>query len=102
MQRQGQLQAEQVDEVVGEAVEQQPKGIGSEAMAAQSSGIKAVLELFDAVLTFPAIIIEGKHGTTAALQVGHEKTQVGASLGMFGLVADATLMRPALGTMKKA
>ena len=97
-----QLQAKKVDEVVGETVEQQPEGIGPEAMTAQSVGSEAILELFDAVLTFPAIVIEGKHRMAAAFQVGHEKSQVGSRFGMFSLVADPPLMRPALGTMKKA
>jgi hypothetical protein len=91
LQRRGQLQTKRVDEVVGETVEQQPEGISSEVVAAESVGGKAVLELFNTVLTFSTIVIEGKRRTVVALPVGHEKTQVGTSLGVFGLVADATL-----------
>jgi len=39
-------------------------------VAAQAVRSKAIFKLFDAVLTFPAIVIEGKDGTAAAWQVG--------------------------------
>jgi len=42
-QRHGQLQTKQIDEVVGETVKQQPKGIGSKAMAAESVAAKPFL-----------------------------------------------------------
>src|SRR5882724_4580807 len=100
--RQRQLQAKQVDEVVGETVEQQAERIGSEAVTAQAVRGKTILEFFNAVLTLPAIVIEGENGTAAAFQVGDEKAYVSSSFGVFGLVADAPLMRPAVSTIEKA
>ena len=73
-QRGRQLQTKQVDQVVSETVPQEPKGIGSETMTTESVSGKAVLELFNTVLTFPAILIEGKNRTAATLLVGHQKT----------------------------
>ena len=54
----GQLQAEQVDQVVGEAVQEQAEGVGQEAVTAQAVGAETVLELLDAVLTLAAIVVE--------------------------------------------
>jgi hypothetical protein len=87
--------------VVGETVKQQPKGIGSKAVAAESVSGKAVLELFNAVLAFPAIVIEAKDRAASTIQVGDQKAQVGTGLGVFGFVADATLMEPALSTERR-
>jgi hypothetical protein len=41
----GQLQSEQVDQVIGEAVQQQAEGVGQEAVTAQAVGAETVLEL---------------------------------------------------------
>ena len=68
-QRHGQLQTKQIDEVVGETVKQQPKGIGSKAMAAESIGIETIFELFNAVLALPAIVMEAKDRATSIFQV---------------------------------
>lgn len=73
-------------------MEQQAEGISSKAMTAQAVRSKAIFELFNAVLTFPAIVIEGKDGAAAAWQVGDQETQVGTGSGVFGFVADAPLM----------
>jgi hypothetical protein len=48
--------------VVGETVQQQAEGIGSEAVAAQTISDKTILEFLNAILTLLAIIIEGKKG----------------------------------------
>ena len=84
--------------MVGETV---PKGIGSKAVAAKSVSGKAVLELFNAVLAFPAIVIEAKDRAASTIQVGDQKAQVGTGLGVFGFVADAALMEPALSTVRE-
>jgi hypothetical protein len=39
-------------------------------VAAQAVRSKAIFKLFNAVLTLPAIVIEGKDGTAAAWQLG--------------------------------
>lgn len=89
--RLGQMQAKQIDQIVGEAVEQQAEGIGPKAMAAQAVGAEAVFEFLDAVLALAAIVVESKDfgGTSGAVR-DHE-AQVGASGRVFGLVADAAL-----------
>ena len=82
-------------------MEQQAERIGPKAVAAQAVSSKTIFELFNTVLTLPAIVIKGKNGTAAAWQVGDQETQVGSGLGMFGLVADAPLMRPGMSAIKK-
>src|SRR5207245_274713 len=68
-------------------------------MAAQPVGSETVLELLNAVFTLSAIVVELKDRMAAALQVGHQEAQVGAGGGVFGLIADAALTKPALGTV---
>ena len=65
----GQLQAEPVDQVVGEAVQEQAEGVGQEAVTAQAVGAEAVFELLDAVLTLAAIVVESEdlRGATGAV-----------------------------------
>ena len=82
-------------------MEQQAESIGSEAVAAQAVSGKTILEFFNAVLAFPAIVIERKNGTAGAGQVGDQKTQVGTGSGVFGFVADAPLMRPGVSAIEK-
>ena len=96
------MQAKQVDEVVGETVQQQAERIGSEAVAAQAVSGKTILEFFNAVLTLPAIVIEGENGTATAFQVADQKAHVGSRFGVFGFVADAPLMGPAVSAIAKA
>src|SRR2546422_3049543 len=71
-------------------------------MAAQPVGSETVLELLNPVLTLPAIVVELKDRMAAALQVGHQEAQVGAGGGVFGLIADAALTKPALGTVTRS
>ena len=54
------MQAKQVDQVVGEAVQQQAEGVSQKAMTAQAVGAKTVFEFLDAVLAFAAIVVEGE------------------------------------------
>src|ERR1700684_765188 len=99
--RQRKLQAKQVDEVVGENVQQQAERIGSEEGAARAVSLTTILEFFNAFFAFPAIVIERKNGAAAAGQVGDQKTQVGTGSGVFGFVADAPLMRPGVSAIQK-
>jgi len=98
----GQLQAEQVDQVVGQAVQEQAEGVGQEAVTAQAVGAETVLELLNAVLTLAAIVVKSKDLGSAASAVGNHEAQVGSDGGMFGLVADAALARPTAGAMAEA
>src|ERR1700745_3188395 len=95
--RLGQMQAKQIDQIVGKAVEQQAEGVGQKAMAAQAVGAEAVFEFLNAVLALAAIVVESEDfgGTSGA--VGNHEAQVGAGGRMFGLVADAALARPGAG-----
>ena len=70
-------------------------------MAAQAVGAEAVFEFLDAVLALAAIVVESEDfgGTSGA--VGNHEAQVGAGGGVFGLVADAALARPAAGAMRE-
>ena len=47
-------------------MQQQAERIRSKAVAAQAVSGKAILEFFDAVRAFSAIVIEGKNGTATA------------------------------------
>ena len=64
--RLGQLEAEQVDQVVGDPVQEQAESVGQEAVAAQAVGAEAILELLDAVLALAAIVVEGENLRGAA------------------------------------
>jgi hypothetical protein len=100
--RRRQSQAKEVDQVIGETVEQQAERIGAETMAAQTVSSKAIFKLLNTVLTLATIVIERKNGTAAAWQVGDQETQVATGRGLFGLVADAPLMRPGASPIAKA
>ena len=54
------LKPKQIDEVVGEAVQEQAEGIGQETVAAQPVSAEAVLELLDTVLALAPIVVEPK------------------------------------------
>src|ERR1700739_1654716 len=71
-------------------------------MAAQTVGAEAVLEFFDAVLAFSAIIVKREDFRGAALAVGDQETQIGSHRRMLGLVTDAPLAGPRAGTVGKA
>src|SRR3989475_10524696 len=95
-------QEEEVDEVVGAAVQEKAEGIGQETMKAQAVGAEAVLELLDAVLTLAAMVVENEDLGGATGAVGNHEAQVGYDGGVFGLVADAALARPTAGAMAEA
>jgi hypothetical protein len=71
-------------------------------MAAEPVSTETVLEFFNAVLAFPATVIELEDRPAAALLVGHQESQVRASFGVFGLVADTALMKPTPSPVRKA
>jgi len=98
----GQLKAEQVDQVVGDAVQQQAEGIGEEVVTALAVGAEAVLELLDAVLALTTVVVESENLRRAACAVGDEETQVGSRRRVLGLVADAALARPVAGAIAEA
>ena len=60
------MESEQVDQIVREGVQEQTKGVGQEAMTAEPVGPEAVLELFDPVFAFSALVVEAKDLGTAA------------------------------------
>jgi hypothetical protein len=73
-----QLQTEEVDQVVSEAVQEQAEGVGQEAGTAQAVGAEAIFELLDAVLTLAAIIVESKDLGSATGTVSNYEAQVGS------------------------
>src|SRR5437870_2438999 len=46
----------QIDQIVGEGMQQQAEGVGQKAVAAQAIGAETVLEFFDAILAFTAVV----------------------------------------------
>ena len=80
-------------------MQEETEGVGQEAVAAKTVGAEAVLELLDAVLALPTIVVEGEDRRGGTGAVGDEKAQVGAGGGVLGLVADAALVRPGAGAM---
>ena len=96
------MEAEQVDQVVGEGVQEQAKRVGQEAMTAEPVGTEAVLELLNAVLAFSALVVEAKDLGTAARAVGDQETKIGTRGGMLGFGDDAAQSRPGAGAMAEA
>ena len=84
------MEAEQVDQVVGEGVQEQAKRVGQEAMTAKPVGTEAVLELLNPVLAFSAFVVEAKDLGTAARAVGDQETKIGTGGGVSAL---ATMRR---------
>ena len=64
------METEPVDQVVGEGVQEQAKGVGQETMTAEPVSLEAVLELFDPVLAFSTLVVKAKDLGTAAWAVG--------------------------------
>ena len=83
-------------------MQEQAESVGQKAVTAQTVGAKAVLELLDAVLALPAIVVESEDLGGASGTVGNHEAQVGSSGGVLGLVADAAQARPTAGTMAEA
>ena len=71
-----QLLTEEVDQVVGGGMQQQAEGVGQETVATQAVGAKAILELLDAVLAFPTVIVEGKTSEARSEQLAIRKRRL--------------------------
>jgi hypothetical protein len=71
-------------------------------MAAEPVRIETVLEFFNAVLAFPATVVELEDRPAAALLVGHQESQVRTGFGVFGFIANAALMKPTPSPVRKA
>ena len=93
------MEAEPVDQVVGEGVQEQAKGVGQEAMTAEPVGTEAVLELLNPVLAFSALVVEAKDLGTAAGAVGDQEAKIGTGGGVLGFGYDAAQSRPSAGAM---
>jgi len=92
----------QIDQVVGEGMQQQPEGVGQKAVAAQAVGAETVLEFFDAVLAFTAVVVKSEDLGSSARDIGDQEAQIGSDGGVFGLVADVSLARPGARAVAKA
>src|SRR6516225_4644061 len=91
-----------IDQVVGEGMQQQAEGVGQKAVAAQAVGAKTVLEFFDAVFAFTAVVVKSKDLGSLARGIGDHEAQIGSDGVVLGLVADAPLARPGAGAVAKA
>ena len=96
------MEAEQVDQVVGEGVQEQAKGIGQEAMTAEPVGMEAVLELLNPVLAFSTFVVKAKDLGFAAGGVGDQEAKIGTGGGVLGFGDDAAESRPSTGAMTEA
>src|SRR6202043_1083207 len=80
-------QAKQVDQVVGKAMQEQTEGVGQEAVTAEPVGVKAVLELLDAVFALAPVVVKDEDLASVAGTVGDEEAQISSSASLLGLVA---------------
>src|SRR5919197_1319871 len=71
-------QAEEMQQIVGERVEQEPKRVGVKGVAREAIGREVALELLDEVLGLPPLVIPGEHVGGAAAPVGDDEADVGA------------------------
>ena len=70
-------------------MQEQAKRVGQEAVTAEPVGVEAVLELFDAVLALPALVVEAKDLGTATGTVGDQEAKIGAGGRVLGFDNDA-------------
>ena len=83
------MEAEQVDQIVGEGVEEQAKSVGQEAMTAEPVSMEAVLELLNPVLAFSTLVVKAKDLGTAAGAVADQEAKIGTGGGVLGFGDDA-------------
>ena len=57
-------------------MQQQAEGVGQEAVTAQTVGAEAVLELLDAILALPAIVVESKDLGGRSVAVGDQEARL--------------------------
>ena len=60
----------QIDQIVGEGMQQQAEGVGQKAVAAQAIGAETVLEFFDAILAFTAVVVKSEDLGSSTREVG--------------------------------
>ena len=96
------MEAEQVDQVVGEGVQEQAKRVGQKAMTAEPVGMEAVLELLNPVLAFSTLVVKAKDLGTAAGAVADQEAKIGTGGGVLGFGDDAAQSRPSAGAMAEA
>src|SRR5215472_5796015 len=91
-----------IDQIVGEGMQQEAEGVGQKAVTAQAVGSETVLEFFNAVLTFTAVVVKSEDLGSSARDIGDHEAQVGSYRGVLSLVADAPLARPGARAVRKA
>ncbi len=57
-------------------MQEQTEGVGQKAVTAEPVGVKAVLELFDAVFAFAAIVVKAKTSTAPPAQLVMRKRRL--------------------------
>src|SRR5215468_480467 len=75
---------------------------GGKAVTAQAVGSETVLEFFNAVLTFTAVVVKSEDFGSSARDIGDHEAQIASDSGVLGLVADVPLARPGAGAVSKA
>src|SRR5215470_16825701 len=83
-------------------MQQQAEGVGQKAVTAQAVGAETVLEFFNAVLTFTAVVVKSEDLGSSASDIGDQETQIASDGVVLGLVADVPLARPGVRAVTKA
>ena len=66
-------QTKQIDQIVGEGMQQQAEGVGQKAVAAQAVGAETVLEFLNAVFTFTAVVVKSEDLGSSARDIGDQE-----------------------------
>ena len=89
-------------QVVGQGGQEQPEGVGQEAMATEPITGQVILELADVALGGAPVVVEGKEVSGQARQVGDDEASI-APLGVdLHLVEDAARSLPGARLIEKA
>jgi len=94
-------QAEEVQQIAGQGVEQEPKGIGTKDVTGEPIGGEIPLELLDEVLGLAALVILGEH-VRAAAPVRDDEADVGPLRGVLDHREHTPGPRPAAGLVADA
>src|SRR5215472_1120156 len=92
-------QAEEIDQVVSQAVQNQSETIGHKAVTTETVGVKPILEFRNTVLTFAAVIVELADLGRGKIEVGDDAAHRQPIVRILNLDADASSTRPSPGLM---
>src|SRR3990172_2147319 len=95
------VETKQHQQLVGQGMELESKGIGAVAVTGEPVGEKIALEFLDPVLTLSSVVIAVKDFFGSARSVGNDKTEVVAQRAHFDLDHDSAVFLPASGPVAK-